>query len=801
MESMNSSTQGRIIFTTLFIVALALTLTTTTQAQNNASPAFGNFYSAKNPDMPPLPFNPHPELTTTEVEPGHYVVDDTAIPDTPEQAADRKARQAATEQAKAIANNPILAQAAQSAQQAAQEAAEAARFQADFAPFVADDLRNAAGAPVGLSESLTEQSAQLLDSAAAAREAYAANYSNALASVQSQGFSPTVTNESGATGFLYGWGIGGATYINMHNAVAADTISTDEVRPGGSTGLGLTGTNQVIGLWDGGDVRLTHQEFTNGGSRVFDMDGVSAHGQQWHSTHVTGTLAAKGVVAASRGMAYEARVNTYDYIDDTAEMRGAAATNTLRVSNHSYGMYAGWGGDDPGTGYPIWWGELLLGTTEDWHFGFYTGDSQGVDTTAYLAPYYLTVWSAGNDRGDTGPASQPVVHWCRYNNVFNVYTPLHSHAGDGGATGYDTVSAQETAKNGLVVGAVNDIVGGYSGSNSVSVAAFSSWGPTDDGRIKPDIAANGVLLYSTTNSSDVAYSSSSGTSMASPSVAGSVALLLQLHDQLHGTNQPWLSSTWKAILLNTADEAGTAAGPDYKSGWGLMNTARAALLVRSNFVAGGVSHIKETVLQNTNSVEFTVTAAGTNQLKVMAVWTDPPAPLLPFIAIDPTNIMLINDLDVRVILSGATNFPWVLDPASPANAATNGDNIRDNVEQVIINNPVTNGVYTVRITHKGTLTDGSGNTTNQRVSVVLSGIIPQAEPALPITDMMMLAGSPVVKWDSVVGRFYRVEARSDVASGTWATVSGEIAATKAQTTFTVSPTADSQRYFRIVRVR
>ena len=107
----------------------------------------------------------------------------------------------------------------------------------------------------------------------------------------------------------------------------------------------------------------------------------------------------------------------------------------------------------------------------------------------------------------------------------------------------------------------------------------------------------------------------------------------------------------------------------------------------------------------------------------------------------------------------------------------------------------------MRITHKGTLTDGSGNTTNQRVSIVLSGIIPQAEPALRITDMMTLAGSPVVKWDSVVGRFYRVEARTNVASGSWAAVSGEIAASKAQTAFIVSATADNQRYFRIVRVR
>jgi hypothetical protein len=143
-------------------------------------------------------------LNVIEVEPGLYLMDDTAIPDTPEQAAARKLRQAARDRAAAIAADPVLAQAARAAQQAAREAAEAARFQADFAPFLVNDLRNAAGAPVDLSESSTKQSAQLLNSAAAAGEAYAANYSNALASVQSQGFSPTVTNESGTAGFLYG---------------------------------------------------------------------------------------------------------------------------------------------------------------------------------------------------------------------------------------------------------------------------------------------------------------------------------------------------------------------------------------------------------------------------------------------------------------------------------------------------------------------------------------------------------------------------------------------------------------------
>src|ERR1039458_2816183 len=123
MESMKLLTQGRTVLTALsLIVALALMLPSSIHAQNNSPPAFGNFYSAKNPDMPPLPFNPHPELTATEVEPGHYVVDDTSIPDTPQEAAARATRQAATQRAKAIAINPIAAQAAQAAQQSAQAA-------------------------------------------------------------------------------------------------------------------------------------------------------------------------------------------------------------------------------------------------------------------------------------------------------------------------------------------------------------------------------------------------------------------------------------------------------------------------------------------------------------------------------------------------------------------------------------------------------------------------------------------------------------------------------------------------------
>lgn len=70
----------------------------------------------------PVAFHPHPDLEAVEIAPGIFVFDDTAIPDTPEQAEARKRRQEAAAIAKAIAANPLLAAAARAAQQAVQEA-------------------------------------------------------------------------------------------------------------------------------------------------------------------------------------------------------------------------------------------------------------------------------------------------------------------------------------------------------------------------------------------------------------------------------------------------------------------------------------------------------------------------------------------------------------------------------------------------------------------------------------------------------------------------------------------------------
>ena len=167
---------------------------------------------------------------------------------------------------------------------------------------------------------------------------------------------------------------------------------------------------------------------------------------------------------------------------------------------------------------------------------------------------------------------------------------------DGGSNGFDTITIKQTAKNVLTVGAVHDLVAGYQGPTSVVPASFSSCGPTDDGRIKPDVVANGIDIYSCNNGSDTDYRSDWwGTSFSTPSVSGSLALLLQLQNNLHGTNQPLLASTLKALLIHTADEAGPADGPDYRLGWGLVNTFAAAELMTSNAAWNSKPHIVEQV--------------------------------------------------------------------------------------------------------------------------------------------------------------------------------------------------------------
>jgi hypothetical protein len=495
-------------------------------------------------------------------------------------------------------------------------------------------------------------------------------------------------------------------YQTDNNTDAAATTSTNLVHPGGGMGLNLTGFGMTIGEWDGADVRTTHDEFNNtGSSRVNDMDGESNLSN--HATHVAGTLIGGGADPAALGMAYEAELDAYDWNSDFFETSNAAA-NGLLIGNYSYGYITGWRYDSSEDEW-TWFGDPSISNEEDYLFGFYTWEAQLIDEIAYDAPYYLYVKSAGNDRGD----------WDGFSTV---------HPPDGGDDGFDCIGQLGNAKNILTVGAIWDLPNGYTNPGDVFDASFSSMGPTDDGRIKPDIVGNGVGLWSPLAGSDDDYDSYNGTSMSAPNVAGSLLLLQEHYEDI---NQEYMkAATLKGLVIATADEAGDNEGPDYKFGWGVLNTATAAEVITDN---GLNSSIQEETYSN-GTQTFAFTATGTEPLVATICWTDVEGDV-PSPSLDPTDQILVNDLDMTVSGNGTTFFPYMLSGSNPSAAATTGVNHADNVEKIYIENPIAGETYTVEITHTGFITNGS-----QDYSLIVTGITSAAND-LRVSRIMTLTSN------------------------------------------------------------
>lgn len=486
------------------------------------------------------------------------------------------------------------------------------------------------------------------------------------------------------------------------NIGSGRTISTNKVWPGGTTGTSLTGAgmNFRLGVWDGGSVLTSHQEFTG---RAVQVDGTS--GLSDHATHVAGTMVAAGVSANARGMSYEAPLRAYDWSNDASEMAAAASASTpMLLSNHSYGTISGWFYNQNDANW-YWFGDESISTTEDYKFGYYDAGARDYDQIAYNNPFYLICKSAGNDRGDNRTSST----WYWSDGSQGTGTPPPA---DGP---YDCISAKGVAKNVLTVGAVNKINNsnsnnGWTQTSDVVMSSFSGWGPADDGRIKPDVVAAGVNIYSSISTGTTSYDGTyDGTSMATPAVTGSLLLVQQHHNNLKGRFMR--AATLKGIAIHTADEAGNA-GPDYVYGWGLLNTAKAIQLISDSIT----SQIQERTLANAAVYNQGITTDGLRPLRITLSWTDRPGnPVSP--SLDPSNRMLVNDLDIRLTRTSdnVVFFPYILNRTSPSSPATTGDNIVDNVEQIYLATPAA-GNYTLTVSHKGSLASA------QAYSLIIGGI-------------------------------------------------------------------------------
>ena len=538
-----------------------------------------------------------------------------------------------------------------------------------------------------------------------------------------KGWPLVISSKKGHNLYLHGIDrFGRPSYIaTVDNIISAATIGTSQLYPGAKLGLSLTGSaanlKGKIAIWDEGLVRPTHVELAG---RVIQVDNYPTLSD--HSTHVSGTMIAAGVNPVAKGMAYQEQLlQCYNFNNDVAEM-GAAAPQGLLVSNHSYATVAGWNPDATNPNQWDWFGQP--GDTVDIMFGLYEQETRQWDSIAYTNPYYLICKAGGNNRGDTGPPAG--TDYYRYNAVGNLYDAGKRPAdGTSGAIssnfGYMTIPTYGNAKNNLTLGAVLPIPGGYSKPSDVVLASFSSIGPTGDGRIKPDLVADGVNVLSSISTADNAYDIYSGTSMATPATTGSALLLQQYYSQLH--NVFMRSATLKGLLIHTADEAGLYPGPDYVYGWGLVDIAKAAAVMTSDNT-DHVQQIHESSLtQGTKDSEtWSITSSGKIPVSATICWTDPPA--VPANIPNPDNnfkdngLKLINDLDLRITdnTTGTVYMPWVLNPANPGAAAYKSDNFRDNMEKVELDDSLIPGrSYTITITHKGSL-DGV-----QNYSLIISG--------------------------------------------------------------------------------
>jgi subtilisin family serine protease len=518
---------------------------------------------------------------------------------------------------------------------------------------------------------------------------------------------PKDNGEKGLLGswFLIGMADGYPVYYETHNVNAGISTGADAnwvKAPAGATGAGLS-----IGVWDSGLVHSNHQELVG---RVINLDGSTA---QAHSSHVGGTIGASGVDPLAKGMAPSVTILSANLISDMTEIpQYAAQTETealenirkMTISNHSYGATCGWMANVSLSGNLGHHWIHSIDTQIDPQFGQYNTLARDWDALCQAYPYWLPFMSAGNDRDDTAPLPGAKFYYVdpiEYMWVSATYDPAIHPMADFGKEGFDTLIGGSAGKNVMTIGAVDDAVkNGVRDISMAKMSAFSGWGPTDDGRIKPDVVANGVTIYSIRSNATNTYTVGSGTSMSSPNAAGSALLLQDLYRRENSKTMP--ASMLKGLIIHTTCDIGRP-GPDYENGWGLMNAERAGEVILRNNEPKTPSMITGKLDEFISEEYYTFYFNGTEPLKVTLCWTDPAG--VAKSGLDDRTPALVHDLDLRVFSeeSGETYLPFVLDPENPAEVATTGDNVVDTVEQVLINQVPEGGLVTIVVSHKNAL--------------------------------------------------------------------------------------------------
>ncbi len=487
----------------------------------------------------------------------------------------------------------------------------------------------------------------------------------------------------------------------MHDKSTPD-VGADYIRPPSSS---YDGTDVCVGIIDSG-VETAHQDISppdaDGKSWVGGSAFDDPHG---HGTHVAGTIMGNG---GANG-AY----------------KGIAEDSKLKSCRVTYWNGFKWvAGDSDGNGQHDFldamdW--LALYSADIVHcsightFDCGEGDSKGTDK--------WSIWADTN------------VYYCG-----QIYVGA---AGNGGDTCGDcSIVAPACAKNVITVGAVKDY--GYESVDDIT--SESSRGPTDDGRIKPDLVAPGEFITSCDASDNDGYIIYSGTSQSAPHVTGAIATLLEHYPELKGH-----PDRVKAVLMSSALLHGGTPGsnPVNTYGLGKINIFRTHWCApdwKSGWRYGSLPSDK-----SWGYFDLTI-PSGTDRLVLVLTWVEPPAPLYDEHAV-------LNDLDLYL-----DRAPFSGDGNSGEWQSISGC---DNVEYIIVENPAAD-TYRVKVRAFDITTGDS-----QEYAVGYSII--KGDPT-PTISMDTYSSDTYVKPDEVFRVSTDVTASDYIASGVAAKLMGNLPA-------------------------